>query len=73
MTQPKYKSIFVPEDLHSEVKIFASKNHISMIEYMTRIIDNADCSCGEPWTLGVVHRKNNKPCYFPEKPPKSLE
>ncbi len=23
-----------------------------------------NCSCKEPWTLGVVHRKD-KPCYWP--------
>jgi len=27
------------------------------------VITLAWCSCGEPWTLGVVHRPN-KPCYI---------
>jgi hypothetical protein len=26
------------------------------------------CCCGEPQTLGVVHRKGD-PCYIPDKPP----
>mgnify|MGYP001588615081 CR=1 FL=1 len=24
------------------------------------------CTCGEPWTLGVVHRKD-QPCYWPPR------
>jgi hypothetical protein len=32
------------------------------------LIDETEikCSCGEPWTLGVVHQKD-KPCYWPER------
>ena len=28
----------------------------------------AVCTCQEPWTLGVVHRANNQPCYWPPRP-----
>jgi len=30
------------------------------------LIDEIKCSCGEPWTLGVIHQKD-KPCYWPER------
>ena len=60
---------FLIENFEEEIGKGESLNGEGAIEMAVRLLIKLkeqklpDCSCGEPWTLGVVHRREN-PCHW---------
>ena len=52
-------------------EVFTEEKCRELIEYLEAKDEEIEkltikCACGEPWTLGVVHRKD-QPCYWPPR------
>lgn len=52
-------------------EVFTEQKALELKEYLEAKDEQIkkltiDCACQEPWTLGVVHRKDN-PCYWPPR------
>ena len=63
---------FLIENFENEVGKGESPSGEGAIEMAVRLLTKlkeqklSDCSCGESWTLGVIHRKI-APCYWPPR------
>ncbi|MCX5781785.1 MAG: hypothetical protein NT145_03640 [Elusimicrobia bacterium] len=61
------KILYIGEEIPSEIATDKRPKFV-LLGTPQELIDETEieCSCGEPWTLGVIHRKD-KPCYYPER------